>query len=195
MRIAFGFCTGAPVPVVAERARVSAKTARELVLRLRARLAQPKFNRWHAAYQRLPMGTSPDREFLAREAFLDALGACHGNANCFRNHTLGNRAARQCRSCPLSAHFSGERLREALDVVDAVRAFYARLGIRGEAGAGASQAFYLRLLHTVTVATTLAATLAPDGRLQRPRDLDRAGFLSVWTLLDALMTDLAERPL
>ena len=195
IRIAFGFCTGAPLPSLAQRADVSVKTARAIVLRLRGRLAQPKFNRWHAAYQKLPKATSPDEEYLAREAFFDTLGACYANTTCFRNFSLGNRVSRLCRSCPLAQSFHGERLREALDVVDAVHAFYSRMGLRGEAIAGGSQVFYLRLIHTTTVATALASSLSADGRLDRPRDIDNAGFLSVWTLLDALLEDLAANAL
>lgn len=65
---------------------------------------------------------------------------------------------------------------EALDLIDRVRAFYARLGIRGEKGPDPVTLFRLRLIHTVTVATALGESLTPAGALVRP---EKPSFLSV----------------
>lgn len=193
IQLAYAFCVGTPIDRAALQAGLSSKTARAVYMRLRARLAQPRFNRWHAAYQMLPSATSAEGQFLAREAFLDTLSVCHANETCARNFALGNRKTRLCRACPLPPRFpEPQRVAEALDVIDRVRAFYARLGIRGEKGSDPVTLFRLRLIHTVTVATTLGASLTPAGVLVRP---EKPSFLSVWTLLDLLLTDLTERPL
>ena len=193
IRLVFAFCIGTPIERAAAKVGVSAKTTRAVFIRLRARLAQPTFNRWHAAYQMLPNAPSADAQYLAREAFLHTLSACYGNETCARNFALGNRKTRLCRACPMPARFTvPEYLEEALDLIDRVRGFYARLGIRGEKGPDPVTLFRLRLIHTVTIATALGESLSSAGALVKP---EKPSFLSVWTLLDLLLTDLAARPL
>lgn len=197
LRLAFAFCRGISVAAAADEAGVSPKSARALYLGFRQHLTRPKFNRWHAAYQRLPWATSIDQETLVRVAFVEVLAACYFDATCRRNFTLGNRKARLCRACPLPQRFtSAARIDEALAVVDAVHAFYAALGIKGESSRDPISLFRLRLIHTTTIATARAAS----GPLRPPIPVtainpDTAPFQSVWRLLDVLLDDLAEGPL
>ena len=191
IRLAYAFCQGLGIRTAAASAGVSAKTAREYYLRFRSRLIKPRFNKWHGLHRTLPT-VGPEEELLLRSGFLTVLAACYGNTSCYRNFTAGNRKARLCRSCPVPAAFSGKAaVAEALDLIDSVRRFYAVQHIRGEKGEDPAALFMKRLVHTVTIATAKANSKRTANGLFDPLD---TAPLSVGTLLDALLSDLAESP-
>lgn len=193
IRLVFCFCNGIPVRAAAASVSVSAKTVRGIFIDLRRRLTKPKFNRWHGAYQRLLKLPSVEMEVLVRVAFIDTLAECGLNETCYRNYQLGNRKSRLCRACPLPKRLpSAEQIREALDVIDTVHAFYAMLGIRGETDTDSLVLFRLRLIHTTTIATARKASHIQPNELANPQDRTPR---SVAMLLDMLFTELAEQPL
>ena len=73
IRLAFCFCQGVSVAAAAGSVGMSPKSVRALYLDFRQRLTKPKFNRWHAAYQRLPWVASIDQELLVQATFFDVL--------------------------------------------------------------------------------------------------------------------------
>lgn len=193
IRLVYYFCNGLPVAAAARGAAVTVKTAREHYIALRGRLTDPKFGRWHGAHVQ---ATNLDPEIMAelvKPAFFDVLAQCHANEKCAQNYRLGYRKQRLCRVCPLDGKFtSGERLAEALMLIDTVRAFYETLGIRGEKARDPVSLFRERMIHTVTIATALANSKTRGDGLKNPVQKD---FLSLGTLLDMLLEDLAARPL
>lgn len=196
LRLAFCFCQGISVAAAARSVGLSAKSVRSLYLDFRQRLTKPKFNRWHAAYQRLPGAVSLDQEVLVRVAFIDVLADCYLNTTCHRNFSLGNRKTRLCRACLLPKRFaSPDRVDEALAVIDSVHAFYGTLGIKGESSRDPVSLFRLRLIHTATIATARTES-GPLHIGATPGEMDpsNAPFRSVWRLLDILLTDLADQP-
>lgn len=193
IRLAFCFCNGIPVHAAAASVNLSTKTVRSVYLEFRQRLTHPKFNHWHGAYQRLVNMPSIETEMLVRVAFIDTLAECGLNETCYRNYRLGNRKARLCRGCPLPNRLTApERVSEALEAIDAVQSFYERIGIRGESQADALSLFRLRLIHTTTIATSVSSSRRRKNGLADPAHREH---LSVGTLLDTLLSDLADRSL
>lgn len=193
IRLLYYFCNGMPVRPVAATLGLSVKTVREIYIALRRRLTKPKFNGWHGAYRRLLNMPDIEVEGQIRAAFIDTLAECGLNETCYRNYQLRNRKSRLCRACPLPNRFSSaERVREALDVIDTVRAFYKMLRIRGETDTDPPVLFRLRLIHTTTIATAREASGKTPTGLANPID---PSPLSVALLLDVLFTDLAEQPI
>lgn len=168
------------------------KTVRGLYLALRARLLKPAFNRWHGLNRMLTSIAEPSHERIIRMEYFETLAACGMNVTCRRNFVLGNRKARQCRACPLARTYSDERRAEAFAVIDAVHDFYERIGIRGEKDRLSVSLFRERLIHATVVGTVMAHSRKRANGFFDPED---RSFLSGGTLLDALLTDLANDPL
>jgi hypothetical protein len=192
MRLAYCFCQGIGLELAARSTGLSRKTARGTYLDLRTRLLKPAFNRWHGTNRRFLKLPSPEYEVLVRAAYFDTLARCAGNEICARNFRLGNRLRRQCRTCPLAGTASDERRSEAYTVIDTVHDFYERLGIRGEKDMPPVLLFRERLIHTTVVATVHNHSRTLANGFFDPVD---RGFLSGGTLLDVLLTDLADDPL
>lgn len=188
-RIAYYFCHGASVDAVAKTVGVSRKTVRELYIAMRAQLPGPRFARWHRANRALLNVASENTDLLIRATFFDVLAECGLNTTCQRNFEAGNRKVRLCRSCTLPGKFTAsERVEEALALIDAVRAFYRRVGIHGEAEKDVVSLFRQRLIHTVVVTTAMA-----NGRKLKSGLLDPAHRteLSFGSLLKTLLEYLA----
>lgn len=192
MRLAYCFCQGIGLEVAARSSGLSRKTIRGIYIDLRKRLLKPAFNRWHGTNRRFLKLPGPAYEVLVRAVYFDTLARCAGNETCARNFRLGNRKRRQCRACPLADTASDERRAEAYTVIDTVHDFYERLGIRGEKDVSPVLLFRERLIHTTVVATVQNHSRTLANGFFDPTD---RGFLSGGTLLDVLLTDLADDPL
>jgi hypothetical protein len=165
---------------------------RSLYLTLRARLLKPAFNRWHGLNRMLTSVPTPAHEAIIRIEYLETIAACGMNEVCRRNFRLGNGKARQCRACPLAQVYSDERRAEAYAVIDAVHMFYEQLGIRGEKDRLPVLLFRERLIHRTVIGTVQAHSRKRANGFFDPED---RSFLSGGTLLDALLTDMANEPL
>ncbi len=185
IRVAYCFCQGIPVKVAARSTGLSAKTVRGLYLDLRARLLKPAFNRWHGTNRMLTGIGVPEHEGIIRMEFFETMAACGMNETCRRNFVLGNRKARQCRSCPLARAYPDEaRCAEAYAVIDAVHTFYEALGIRGEKGRLPVLLFRERLIHTTVIGSVGAESLTRDKGAIHSRN---SSFLAMETLLKKLL--------
>ena len=192
IRLAYCFCQGISTAVAARNTGLSVKTVRGLYLDLRARLLKPAFNRWHGTNRMLTSVTEPEHERIIRVEYFETLAACGMNETCRRNFRLGNRKVRQCRACPLGKTYSDERRAEAYTVIDAVHDFYERIGIRGEKDRLAALLFRERLIHATAIGTVQAHSRKRANGFFDPAE---RSFLGGGTLLDALLTDLANDPL
>ncbi len=193
LRLVYVFCHGLSVAQAARMAGVTPKTARAYYIALRARLTKARFNRWHGVNAML-VNISPEiTAELIKPAFFECLAECHANEKCQQNFRLGYRAERLCKACPLRGKFpSEESLHSALSPIDMVRDFYRRLGIRREKDRDRVSLFRERLIHCLSVSTALANSKSRSDGLKDPTERD---YLSLGTLLDDLMEDLAEEPL
>lgn len=193
IQLAYAFCHGLSLERAVALSGVTAKTARAHYLAFRARLPKSKFVRWHASNQLLPSVSDPEQQVLIKTAFHDVLAQCYFNAKCYENFRYGARQDRLCRICPLSGRFTAsEQVDAALSLLDTIRAFYRVSGIRREPRAEPLSLFRLHLIHTVTVMTVRDNSKTKEDGLLDP--LDKT-FLSLGTLLDMLLEDLAEDPL
>ncbi|NQW11392.1 MAG: hypothetical protein HQ481_16120 [Alphaproteobacteria bacterium] len=185
IRLIYSFCAGVSVDAAAKAAGISSKTVRGQYIALRGLLTQPAFNRWHGLKRALLDVADPEVEALIKTAFLDVLADCYFNAGCYRNYQLGNRKARLCRSCSVPGKFaSPESAGAAIAVIDEVRSFYARLGIRGENQADPLRLFRARLIHTAAITTARAHSRQLANGLPDPSDM---GDLAVGSLVDRLL--------
>lgn len=193
IQLAYAFCCGLPIAAASRLADVSTKSARIHYLEFRNRIAGRAFNRWHGIGSMLVRHDVEITEVLLRPAFFDLLAECHDNAKCGQNFRLGYRKARQCRNCPLIGKFTDPALADdAYGLIDAVHDFYRRIGIKSEGERDPVSLFRERLAHTVAIATAAQnSRRRPDG-LPDPLDKD---YLSVGTLLDKLLEDLAREPI
>ena len=189
IRLCHGFGQGLGMEAMAGAAGVSIKTARAIALDLRARLKKPAFARWHSLNRALVWHVEPEADALIRAAFVDVLAECYGNDACYKVFRRGNRKTRFCRSCPIPSRFSTpDHAREAVGLVDGVRAFYARLRLR-ENGGDPVQRFRDRLIHGSVIAEVKENTRRrPDGLLD-PSDVS---YLALGSLLTLLLDDLIE---
>lgn len=188
IRFVYGFCQGASIAAVAGSLGLSRKTVRAEYLDLRGRLGKPAFRRWHGHDRALYWHVEPDTDRLLRWTFIDVLAECYGNETCYRVFHRGNRKERVCQSCPVLPRFrSPEATAAAVAMVDAVRTFYARLGLR-EPNASLPRIFGERLIHTSVVAAVRENTKRLPNGLPDPSD---QGYLAVGQLLVLLMDDLA----
>lgn len=153
LRLVYCFCNGVPVAIASRSTGLSAKTVRGLYIELRGRLLEPAFNRWHGTNRRLINLPTREWEEVLRAGYFDLLARCANNQTCARNWRLGNRKARQCRSCPLGGVWADEQHAEAYTIIDTVHRFYEALGIRGEKGTSPVMLFRERLIHATVVAT------------------------------------------
>jgi len=154
IRCAYNFAAGLPLDECARLTGLPRKTVREITLEFRECLLKPEFNAWHQSNRMLVHLPDSEQEALVRASFFDVMAECYGHATCYRNFKLGNRKNRQCRTCPLAGKFTDEaRVKEALEAIDAVHAFYAVLGLRGEKDLDPVSLFRRRLIHTVTIMT------------------------------------------
>ncbi|MCA1241464.1 hypothetical protein LC092_03325 [Stappia stellulata] len=193
MRLIYMFAQGISIEITARSTRLSKKTVRTVFLKLRDRLTRPVFNRWHGTHRRLLKLVDPGHEALVRVTFFDVLAECYFNQTCHRNWTLGNRKARQCRSCPLPGKFQTDQTKaDALALIDAVHELYRRLGLRLEKGHDPVRLFRLRLLHTTVVGTVLNHSRKLQTGLLDPTDMS---YLACGSLIDVFLTDLANDPL
>ncbi|SFF97131.1 hypothetical protein SAMN05518801_104254 [Novosphingobium sp. CF614] len=193
IRLAYAFCAGLPVSAAAGLAGVSAKSARVHYLAFRKRIAMRAFNRWHGNASMLVSHDIEITEVLLRPAFFDLLAECHDNAKCAQNYRLGYRKVRECRSCPLIGKFSDLALvGDVYTLIDAVHGFYRRIGIKSEADRDPVSLFRERLAHTVAIAAAARHSRKQASGLPDPLDKD---YLSVGTLLDKLLENLAGDPL
>lgn len=193
IQLVYGFCQGMSLEQAAILTGLSRKSVRAYYQALRERLTKPKFNRWHSANALLLDVPDGEQTALVKAAFFDLMAACHDNAKCFENYSAGKRKSRQCRACPLTGKYANDSaLLEAYEMIDAMRSFYRQLGMRKERGFDPVQLFRLRFIHTVTVTTALQNSKSRVDGLADPQD---KGFLSVSTLLDVMLEELAEQPL
>ena len=81
---------------------------------------------------------------------------------------------------------------EALEAVDAVRAFYSHLGIGAEHGIDRVTLFKTRMLHAAVIGT--AAQYTRKGRAGKMSIKDK-GFLSFRALVETLLEDILADPL
>eukprot|EP00752_Nemacystus_decipiens_P000231 g231.t1 len=187
VQLAYGFCAGISVKAIAASSGVTTKTARAEYIALRPLLLRPAFNKWHGLKRALLTVSDSETEALIKASFIDELAACHLNTTCYRNFRLGNRKARQCRTCPLEGKFAArESTAAAIGVADEVTRFYARLGIRGESKADPLRLFRQRLAHTTAVTWALAHSKRLPTGLPSPVD---DGEYSVGQLLDRLLSE------
>ena len=192
IRLVYNFCQGVSVNATAKSNELTAKTVRGVYIALRSRLLHPDFNRWHGSEARFVNLPNPADEFAWRTLFLDKLATCAANTTCARNYRLGNRKARQCRACPLADAGSDRQRHNAYTVIDHVRDFYKRLGIRGEKDIAPTLLFRERLIHTTTVGTVQSNSRKLTNGMFDPNERE---FLSGGTLLDMLLSNLADDPL
>lgn len=186
IQLIYCFCAGVSVDAAAAAASTTNKTVRSHYIALRDLLTQPAFNRWHGLKRTLLNVADPEIEALIKAAFVDVLAECYFNATCHRNYRLGNRQSRRCRTCPIPTKFtSDESADAAIAVVDEVRSFYARLGIRGESQADPLRLFRARLIHTVAVTTARNHSKHLPNGLPDPSDMSD---LAIGNLLDRLLT-------
>ena len=131
----------------------------------------------------------PETDALIRTTFIDVLAECYDNDTCYRVFRRGNRKTRLCRTCPVPSKFSTvENARDAVDLIDAMRAFYARLGIREREGDRLAR-FRDRLIHSSVIATVRENTRRLPNGLLDPSDLE---YLAIGQLLRLLLDDLAD---
>ena len=188
IRLAYAFGQGIGIEAAAKANGLSRKTVRSLYLDLRSRLAKPAFRRWHSLRRALVRRVNSDVDLLMRAAFIDVLADCHANGTCYRVFRRGNRKDRLCRACPIPSCFpTAGAAAEAVAMVDTVRSFYGRLGIR-EPGSETPVVFRLRLIHSSVIASVRESTRRLPNGLLDPSDQD---YLALGQLLLLLMDDLA----
>ena len=188
IRLVYAFCQGASIDAAAKSLGLSRKTVRAEYLDLRSRLKKPAFRRWHGHNRALYWHVEPEADRLLRWTFIDVLAECYGNETCYRVFRRGNRQERVCRSCPVPPKFrSLEAAGEAVAMVDTIRTFYARLGLR-EPDAGKPRIFGERLIHSSVIAAVHENTKRLPNGLLDPSD---QGYLAIGQLLLMLMDDLA----
>ena len=189
IRLVYYFCCGIGIKAVADALGISRKSVRDHYLDLRARLRKPKFRRWHAVYGALATISDQAEESYLRGAFIEALATCH-YSDCHANYDKGNRKSRICRRCPLSHAFSSPELTaEAIGAIDDIRAFYTRLGIRGEPAGDKLSEFFERLVHSSVVSCVGENSNRLANGLPNPADTE---FQGIGTLIAMLMDDLAD---
>lgn len=192
IRLVYCFCQGVGLAAAARMTGLSQKTVRGVYLALRGRLCKPAFNRWHGTGRTLIAQPSRLQEMLIRAEYFLVLAHCAENATCARNYRLGNRKARRCRDCPLPGWFPERDWEDVFRLIDGVHAFYAHLGLRGEKSRHPGALFRERMIHTTVIGTVRASSRIGANGLFDP--LERS-FLCGGTLMDMLLTDLAEDPL
>ena len=187
-RLVYGFSQGAGIAAIAASLGLSRKTVRAACLDLRPRLTKPEFLRWHRLNRALAHDLTREADALIREAFVDVLAECANNETCGRVFRRGNRTTRLCRSCPLPAKFTGpECAEEAAGLIDDVRSFYTRLGLR-EPGPLTPRRFRERLIHTCVIVSVRENTKRLPNGLLDPADHD---YLAIGPLMLLLLDDLA----
>jgi len=193
IQLAYAFGQGFPLPQAMALTGLSRKTIRHYYQAMRARLMQPKFNRWHGVLALLPTITDPQTTLLVKSTFFDLMAECYASHKCFENYQSGKRKTRQCRACPLNGKFKNAlTLAEAYTVIDEVRGFYKNIGIRREADHDPVSLFRMRLMHTSTVIIVQQNSKRLENGLLDPQDQT---FLSLGMLLDIMLEDLADNPL
>lgn len=191
-RIVRGFCCAESVAEISAASGVSEKTCRSIVLALRPRLLEDRFDLWRDAMF-LHVLWDRDVEAIAEAAVFGCLAACYFNRTCYTNYQQGRRASRQCKACKIPVLEMGAEFDEAaIYHIDLVHGFYAVLGIGGERGIGKLSQFRLRLAHTQIVGEAIEAT--PRLKSDKP-DFADEGDLSVRALYDQLLRSLRAEPL
>ena len=187
------FGQGLGVPAAALETRLSEKTVRAYFIAFRDRLTKTAFNRWHSGWAALVTVKDEDIQEAARDAYFDTLSQCYFNRTCWRNYSAGNRRSRLCRACLLPERFtSPDKVAEALDAIDAVRAFDTHTGIGAEHGIDRATLFKRRMLHAAVIGTVARNTRkGPAGNLS----IQDKGFLSFRALVETLLEDLFADPL
>ncbi len=189
-QVAYYFCHGASVDAVAKTVGVSRKTVRDLYIALRAKLTAPRFSRWHRANRALLNVASEEADLLIRATFFDVLAECGLNVTCQRNFDAGNRKTRLCRNCPLPGKFTAvDHVAEVLALIDAVRAFYHRVGIHGETDKDLVSLYRQRLVHTVVVTTAIAHGRRLKSGLLDPRHRTELSFGTLLLMLQEILTE------
>lgn len=188
IRIAYAFCQGIRVDAAAKAAGLSRKSVRAVYLDLRPRLKKPAFRRWNSLVRALVHVDDPEADALMRAAFLDVLAGCYGNQTCLKTYRRGNRKDRLCRSCPISGKFSSvETAIEAVALVDQLRAFHERLGLRESPNMDLER-FRECLIYFSTVETVRQHSAQLPNGLLDPSDQD---YLAIGQLHMLIMDDLA----
>ncbi|MDJ0685154.1 MAG: hypothetical protein QNJ84_10660 [Alphaproteobacteria bacterium] len=192
LRVIQGFCTAEPVAEISAEAGISAKTCRSIVLALRPRLLESRFDPWRdVGFMRAIL--DPELEETAMRVVLGCLADCYGNRNCYTNFQQGRRKSRLCRSCRIPAlEMGADYDAAALYHIDLIHGFYAVLGIGGERRVDPVTLFRLRLSHMQIVGEAFEQTRrldddAPDFTDPAPR--------AVHALYDQIIRSLQARPL
>ncbi|MEQ8287862.1 hypothetical protein [Thalassospira sp.] len=173
-RIMQGFCCAEPIADIAHATGVSAKTCRSIILALRFRLFEERFDHWREA-RFLRTSLDPKLEMIVQATVYGCLARCYFNRSCYTNYQQGRRQARQCKSCPVRTLGMGADYDDILLYhIDLIHGLYAVLGIGGERNVGKLTLFRLRLAHTQVVGEACEATRrlrddTPDFTDESPR--------------------------
>ena len=191
MRIVYGFAAGISIKALATANGISQKSVRQVYMELRPMLLRPRFGRWHNLRLSFTNVSDPQAEALIKTALIDELALCFFNRTCFRNFSLGNRRQRICRACPLTSKFTEpEIVRDAIALLDQVRAFYERLGIRAQARGDHLTTLREMIAHTAAAATIRDASKSLPTGLPDPFD---TGDLAMGDLLSRMMDELTSQ--
>lgn len=191
-RIVRGFCWAEPIAGIAQATGVSTKTCRAIVLALRPRLFEERFDQWREALF-LHTSLDPELEVIAQATVYGCLARCYFNRTCYTNYQQGRRHERQCKACPVPALGMGADYDEAaLYHIDLIHGLYAVLGIGGERDIGKLTLFRLRLAHTQVMGEACEATRTlEDGS----PDFTDDGPRSVQVLYTRIIQSLEREPL